>query len=396
MVLVKTGSRYENDQNQGVAHFIEHLLFKGTEKRPNQLAVAEPLDRVGGVYNAFTGEEYTGFFAKVKSENFGLALDVLSDIYLNARLDPREIEKEKGVIIEEINMHFDHPMSYVQILWNKLLYGDQPAGWDIAGTKETVSKMTREDISKYMKSQYVASNTLVCIAGKLPGSERETIKEIEKVFGKMGGEEFMTKAQVREEQKEPGCLLFKRETDQTHLCLGARGYHLSHKDRYVQEVLSVILGGMMSSRLFIRIREELGLAYYIFTSSDSYTDTGFLLARAGVDNSKAEKAVSAILEEYKKIAKEGVSDDELERAKENIKGKTSLLLETSDEKASFYSLQEILKEKVMTLEEIFEEIDKVKKEDILRVAKDIFRPEKINLALIGPFDDKEKFKKLLN
>jgi len=395
LILVGTGSKYEKKETSGISHFLEHLLFKGTEKRPSQMAISEPLDRVGGVYNAFTGEEYTGFYAKVKSENFELALDVLSDIFLNSKIDQKEMEKEKGVIIEEINMHQDHPMSYVQILWSRLLYGDQPAGWDIAGTKETVSKITREDILRYMKSQYVAPNTLVCIAGKTPHSQKKTIKLAEGFFNKISGEGFLKKPAVLEKQNEPDCLLQRKETDQTHLCFGARGYHLFHKDKYAQEILAVILGGMMSSRLFAKIREELGLAYYISTGSSSCTDTGYLMTQAGVDNSKVEKAVSAIAQEYKRITEEKVPKEELEKAKENIKGKMALLLETSDAWASFYGLQEILENKILTSKEIFKQIDAVSENDILRVARDIFKPKNLNLALIGPFSDKAKFQKLL-
>jgi len=221
LILVGTGSKYENQKINGISHFLEHLLFKGTEKRPTQTAISEPLDSVGGIYNAFTGEEYTGFFAKVEARHFNLALDVLSDICLNSKLKPEDVEKERGVIIEEINMYYDHPSSYVQNLWTKVLYGDQPAGWDIAGTKETVSKISRDDLVNYMKSQYTSSNTLICVAGRID-DEKKITEEVEKYFEKVEVEKHLDKLKVIEKQIKPEIILQKRETDQTHFCLGVR------------------------------------------------------------------------------------------------------------------------------------------------------------------------------
>jgi len=394
LVLVATGSKYEKKKINGISHLLEHLLFKGTKKRPNKIAIAEPLDRVGGEFNAFTGEEYTGYFAKVNSKYFGLALDIISDIYLNSELPVKEIKKEKKVVIEEINMYHDRPASYVQTLWNKLLYGDQPAGWDIAGTKETVLGISRQQILSYMRTQYTASNTVVCVAGDI-SRDAKTIRKIKKYFSGVKRKETFKKSPVIEKQAKPKCLLSYKKTDQTHFCLGVRGYNLFHPKRYAQEVLGVILGGMMSSRLFIEIRENLGLAYYIKTDISSDPDTGFLVTQIGADNKKVEKAISVILEEYKKISQKKISAEELKKAKDNLKGKMSLLLETSDAQASFYSLQEILQKKILTPKEIYAKIDKVSVDDILKISKDIFRPEKLNLAIIGPFKDKTKFQKLL-
>jgi len=392
LVLVATGSKYEKKEISGISHFLEHLLFKGTKKRPNHIAITEPLDRVGGIYNAFTGEDYTGYFAKVKSSYFDLALDIISDIYLNSKLDPEEVEKEKNVIIEEINMRYDHPSSYVQIMWEKLLYGDQPAGWDIAGTKESVSKISRSQLLEYMKTQYTAPNTVVCVSGNLP---KNCLLKIKKKFSKIRNKPGIEKPKVLENQKEPRVLLQKRKTDQTHFCLGVRGFNLFHPYRYSQELLGLILGGMMSSRIFVKVREKLGLAYYVHTSVSSNPDTGFLVTQAGVDNKKVERAILAILKEYKKISRTRVSKKELEKVKEHFKGKMTLLLETSDARASFFSFQEILERKILTPAQIYGKIDKVRVLDILKTAKEIFRPENLNLALIGPFNDEKKFKKIL-
>jgi len=393
LVLVGTGSKYEKKEINGISHFIEHLFFKGTKKRPSPLAVVEPLDKIGGIYNAFTSEDYTGYFTKVAASYFDLALDWVSDIYLNSLLPEKEIKKERRVIIEEINMHCDHPMSYVGILWSKLLYGDQPAGWDVAGTKESVMKISRQNLISYMKNQYVAQNTIICAAGKINSSV--TINKVKKYFSKINTTKPLKKSKVVERQTIPECLLHPRKTDQTHLCLGVRGYNLFHPQRFAQELLGIILGGMMSSRLFMEVRGKLGIAYYITTSVDSDPDTGYLVTQAGVDNEKIEKAISVILKEYKKVTQRKVPKDELKKAKDCIKGKTTLLLESSDAQASFYAGQELLEKKILTPEEIFAKIDKVAAEDILKVAKDIFQPKRLNLALIGPFKDKAKFQKLL-
>lgn len=383
LVLVGTGSKYERKEINGISHFLEHMYFKGTRKRPSTMAIAETLDKVGGIYNAFTSEEYTGYFAKVASPHFETALDWVSDIFLNSLLPEKEIQREKGVIIEEINMRYDHPMSYVQVLWPKLLYGDQPAGWDVAGTKENVLKMERRDLLNYMKSQYVASNTIICIAGKI--EENEAISKIKKYFAKIKITPPKSKPPVIEKQDKPAFLLHSRKTDQTHLCLGVRAFNLFHPQRYTQEILGVILGGMMSSRLFIAIRGKLGIAYYIKTDVTSDTDTGYLVTQTGVDNRNIEKAIFTILKEYKRISQKKVPQIELKKAKDNIKGKLALELESSDAQAFFYAGQELLEKKILTPEEIFAKIDKITTLDILKVAREIFQPNKLNLVLIGPF-----------
>lgn len=389
LVLVGTGSKYENKEINGVSHFLEHMYFKGTKKQPTFLEVAETLDKIGGVYNAFTGENHTGYFAKVAAPYFNTALEWVSDIYLNSLLPEEEIKKEKGVIIEEINMYYDHPMSYIGVLWSELLYGDQPAGWPIAGTKESVSGIDRPKLIDYMKKQYVASNTIVCVSGKIDQSS--AIKKIQRAFSSISVQKSFSKPKVIEDQKKPASLVNFKETDQTHICFGARAYNVFHPQRYASEVLSIILGGMMSSRLFGEIREKLGLAYYIRTDSISDPDTGSLVTQAGIENKNIEKAISVIFREYKKISKVKVSAGELKKAKDYIKGKAALELESSDARASFYAGQELLEKRILTQEEIFKKIDKVSANDILKAARDIFNPRNLNLALIGPIREKEKF-----
>ncbi len=393
LILVRTGSKYEKKDTNGISHFLEHMLFKGTKNHPSPLSVAETLDKVGGVFNAFTSEEYTGYYAKVESSNFELALDWVSDIFLNSTLPKKEMEKERGVIVQEINMLSDHPLSYVQILWPELLYGDQPAGWNIAGTKKNVMKMSQKELVDYWRKQYVASNTVVCMAGGI--KQKQSLELAKRYFTKMPTSSPIEKAKVFERQNNPQILVHFKETDQTHLCLGVRSYNSFHSDKYVIEILGTILGGMMSSRMFIEVREKLGLCYYIRTSIDDNPDTGFLVTQAGVDNENAEKAILTILKEYKKISSKKISALELKKAKDNIKGKMALQLESSDALASYYGGQELMEKKILTPDEIFKKIDKVSANDILRVSKDIFRSRKLNLAVIGPFKEKDSFKKIL-
>jgi predicted Zn-dependent peptidase len=392
-VLVKTGSKCENKDISGISHFLEHMLFKKTKKRPSPLKIAESLDKVGGVYNAFTGSDYTGYYAKVDSSKISLAIDWVSDIYLNSLLPEGEVEKEKGVIKEEINMYYDNPMTYTQILFQKLLYGDQPAGWDIAGTKESVSEIKREDLFSYMQNQYVSESTVVVVAGNI--KEKEIEDEVASAFSKIRKGVAKKSIPVFENQKSPEVDIFYKETDQTHLCLGARSFNIFHKQRYTQEIIATILGGMMSSRLFIKIRDELGLAYYIKTEVEDNPDTGVIITRAGVDNKKAKDAVSAIMKEYQKITKETVSTGELKKAKEYIKGKTAILLESSDALAYFHGLNELLEDREYKLNDIFSRIDKINAKDVKETAQHIFKPENINLALVGPFKSKKSFQELI-
>ena len=394
LVLVGAGSKYETKEINGISHFLEHMFFKGTKKRPNTLAISEALDRVGGQYNAFTGKEMTGYWAKVASPKWELALDWVSDILLNSKFDATEIEREKGVIIEEINMYYDMPMRYVGSLWEELLYGDQPAGWDIAGTKEIVSKFSRPQFMDYLNNHYRAQNTIVCLAGKLP-SANTIEKKINKYFGQISKGEKGHKLAVAEKQEKPQSLIHFKKTDQTHLCLGVRAYGLSNPDRYALSVMSALLGGMMSSRLFISVREKKGLAYYIKTLAEKYTDSGFLMTQAGVANDKVEEAIEAILVEYKKIRDQKVSLAEIQKAKDYLIGNTLLSLETADELGAWLGTQEVLQGEILNQSQLFAKIKAVDAKDLQRVARDIFKPEKLNLALIGPFREKENFEKLL-
>ncbi len=394
LVLVKAGSKYETEKNNGVSHFLEHMFFKGTKKRPTTLDIAESLDSIGGEYNAFTGTEYTGYWAKTDKKYLDLSLDWISDIFLNSKLNSKDIEKEKGVIIEEINMYLDTPSRYVRDLWEKLLYKNQPAGWSILGEKDNVTKMSRSQIMNYLKDHYVSYNVIVSIAGN---SEKikDAEEKVKKCFKNISKNNPKPKKKVVEKQEKPQVLIKYKDTDQAHLCLGVRGYDIFDSRKYAQSLLSVILGGNMSSRLWSSIRVKNGMAYYIRTLSEVYTDHGYLLTHAGVDNKKIEKAIKLIIEQYKQIADKKIDKKELEKAKDYIKGSAILHLESSNEIADFIGSQEILTNEILTLKQKFDKIEAVTIDELYEIAKDLFRPENLNLALIGPFKKKKKFEELL-
>ena len=398
IVTVAAGSKYENKKNNGISHFLEHMFFKGTKKRSKTKDIAEALDAVGGEYNAYTSQESTAYFAKVDKEHIGLAIDVVSDMFLNSKIDPKEIEKERGVILQEINMYEDTPMLAVQEEFEHLLYGDQPAGWKVIGTKENIAQLGRKDFVDYMKNFYTAKNTVVSVVGNFGKiGESGVIRGIEKIFSKMKKGEENKKVQTNEKQTKPELKIKHKKTDQTHLVLGFRSYDMFHKDRFALALLANILGGTMSSRLFLSVRERLGLAYYISANDDESSDCGYFSVRAGVDTDRAkiEKTVKTILVEIAKIRARGVGEKELKKAKDNFRGKLALSLESSDEVASFLAGQELGRRKIKRPEEIMSQIDKVKRSDILKVARNIFVNEKLNLALIGPIEDKDFLVKLL-
>jgi len=382
LVAVGAGSKYESKNNNGISHFLEHMFFKGTKKRPNALSIAESLDKVGGNYNAFTSKEMTGYYAKVDSSHLDLALGWVSDIFLNSKLETKEINKEKGVIVEEMHMMLDHPMSYVTDLFEELLYGDQPAGWNVIGTEENILKFKRKDFLYYLKNYYSSFNTLVCVSGKF--NQKDILAQVKEQFKSINKTSIFEKENTIESQKDPQTFIHYKKTDQTHLCLGVRAFDILSERKYALSVLAVILGGNMSSRLFSEIREKRGLAYYVRTSSELYTDSGYLVTQAGIPNDAVQKVIDLIWKEYQLIKKRGVSAAELKKAKDFIKGSLILGLESSDTKASFYTQQELLTNKILTVEEKCAKINKVTRLSINNVAGEIFNPNKLNLALIGP------------
>jgi len=383
LVIVGTGSKYENKANNGISHFLEHMFFKGTKKRPNTLALSSELDSMGAEFNAFTSKEYTGYWIKADAEKIGQAAEIVSDMFLNSKLDEKEIEREKGVIIEEINMYRDNPMYYIEDLFEELLYGDTPAGWDTIGTKENILRFKRDDFVDYLKSQYSSENSIICIAGKV---DKSIDKVLNRFFSKIGKSNFKEKEKVIENQKAPAQKVFYKKTDQAHLSLGARALPVGHKDEYILKFISIILGGSMSSRLFIELRERKGLAYYVKTGAEMYTDSGYLTTQAGVPVQKLKESVEIILREYKKLKTSLVPAKEMKKIKDLIKGRVALQLEASDDMATWYARQIVLRNKISTPEDYIKKMQSVTATQIKRVAGEIFTNEKLNFAVIGPYE----------
>jgi len=393
LILVGIGSRYESEQLNGIIHFLEHMFFRGTSKRPSAKTISETIDRVGGELNAYTSEESTGFFIHLASPHLELALDILSDMLLNSKFEREEIEKEKGVILEEINMHQDKPDIQVVNIYKSLLYGNQPLGWEVIGKKEIVKNIEREKLLTYREKNFSSNNTVVSIAGNI--QHGKTLALVKKYLRRWKSKKKPSYLPLEEKQNAPVTVLQYRKTDQAYLCLGVRTFAYKHPDYYVLRVLNTILGGMVSSRLFVRLREEEGIVYSVDSLRESYLDGGNLRINAGVEISKTETAITAILEELKRMCQEIVGEEELGKAKEYLKGRLALELELSPGVASFLGHQELLLGEIKLPEKQMKEIEKVTSHDINRVAQNIFINHGLNLAVVGPFTDKEKFVKLL-
>ncbi|MEI6580717.1 MAG: pitrilysin family protein [bacterium] len=393
LVLVEAGSKYETKEINGISHFLEHMCFKGTVKRPKAIDISKELDAIGSQYNAFTAQEYTGYYAKSDAKHFKKIFDVVSDIYLNSTFPRIEMEKEKGVIIEEINMYEDLPMRHVQDLMMELLYGDQPAGWNIAGEKKNILSMKRDNFIAYKKAHYLPEATVIVVSGQV--TEKNVMQEVNKIFGAIPRGKKAKKAKVIEIQNKPKVLLKFKETDQTHFVLGVRTYDLFSKKNIALSVLGGILGGGMSSRLFQKLREEMGVGYYVRAYDDAFTDHGFFQVSSGVDNKRINEVILAVLEECKKLKESLVSEEELNKVKEYLIGNMKLSLESSDDISSFYGGQELLKHEIKSVEQKAKEIREVSAKDIKKLANEIFVDDKLNLALIGPFKEKTQFSKVL-
>ncbi len=394
MFLYGVGSRFESAQLNGLSHFLEHMYFKGTKKRPTTLDISKELDGVGAGFNAYTGEEMTGFFVRVSSEHFGLGLDILSDMLYNSKFDAQEIEKEKGVIIEEINMYNDDPKSKVYDVAQELVYANHPLGRNVAGAKETVSSFKREDFIKHRETFYQPSNCVVAVAGG--GNAQTWLTQIEKRFKSLTNVQAPPYEKVIETQDKPALAIYDKKTDQAHFILAFRALKRSDKRHQISNVLTNLMGQMMSSRLFIEVRERRGLCYYINANTAEYHDVGVWYVSAGVDLTRIEEALTVILAEIKKVKDAPVSDEELKRAKENLKGHMFLSLEESMAVASLLAEQQLLLGEIKDPDVLAKEIDAVTKEDIQKLAQDIFIAKNINLAIVGPFKDETKFRQILN
>ncbi|MEK7180704.1 MAG: pitrilysin family protein [Patescibacteria group bacterium] len=394
LVMVEAGSKYETKEINGLSHFLEHMCFKGTEKRPTAFSISRELDSLGAQSNAFTSQEFTGYYAKSHKKHLEKLLDVISDIYLNQKFDEKEIDKEKGVVIEEIHMYQDLPQKHVFDIFSSLLYGDQPAGWPITGPKENIKSLSREDFLRYRNAHYVAEATTVIVSGSIDQAFVE--EQVEKLFSSISTKEKGIKLSVIEKQESPKILIEGKATDQTHLVLGVRTYPVGHKNMPALKVMSAILGGGMSSRLFQKLREEMGVTYYVRAESDLYTDHGYLAISAGVPKDRVVEVVHAIVSELTRFIKEPVSSSELEKVKDYLIGTMYLELESSDALAEFYGYQSVLAQPLKTPDEFAEKIKAVTAEDISIVAQEIFTDSKLNLAIVGDIKKSQPLKDALS
>ena len=396
-IWVKTGSRNEEKKVGGISHFLEHMVFKGSPKRPTAKDISQAVGAIGGEFNAGTSKDWTNFYIKAGKENLETAFDVLSDMVLNPLLKSEEVEREKGTIIQEIRMYEDTPMMRIGEVFEELAFDGDPLGRDTAGTETSVRAIKRDDFVRYRKMHYYPENMLVTVAGGI--NEAAVLKLVQKYFAPIRpfkgvsfkGREFTSK------QKTPGFKLQTKKSEQAHLILGFMGEGRGYPKRFAQSILSVILGGGMSSRLFIEVRERRGLAYSVRTSADRYQEVGYMGTYAGVNVAKADEAIKVILDQCYGLAsgKYPVTPKELSKAKGYLKGNLALALEDTRDVSGFFGEQHLFLKKVLTPEEIYKKINEVTLEDVNLEAKKLFTPARLNLAIIGPFRDKGKFVQLL-
>lgn len=406
LLLIGAGSRYENAVNNGIAHFFEHMPFKGSKKYPSSFAISSTIEGLGGAFNAFTAKDHTGYWVKATNDNFPTVIDLLSDIVLNPLLIPEEIEREKGVIVEEINMYEDSPAERVEEIFEALLYKNHPLGYDILGTKETVNSFKRETFIEYMNRFYHPSNVVLVVAGGLGdnsiGISDDEIKKlylntIEEKFGAWNHNTEATFVPLKEKQSKPQLVVRYKKTEQAHYCIGFRTFSFYDKRKYALSILAAILGGGMSSRLFIEVRERRGLCYYISTGRQLYHDVGNLVTQAGVVNNidKVKESINVTLKEHTKMAKGDITDEEVVKAKALIKGRLLLSLEKSENVASFFGNELILRNELEKVEDVIENIDKVTREEVVSLAASLFTNENLNFSIIGPFKKKDDFESVL-
>ena len=390
--FIGAGSRYETAEQAGVSHFIEHVCFKGTKKRPTSAEICTVIEGVGGMLNAGTDKELTIYWCKVAQPHFASALDVLVDILVNSTFDPVEIEKERQVIIEEINMSLDYPSQRVSMLIDELLWPDHALGRDIAGSRESVAAITRDMMLDYLAKEYQPANTVLAIAGDI--EHREVVDAVSQVVA--GWAKRQRRLDYTPYRGKIGrrVLIEKRDTEQTQLCLAMPGLTITHPERFKLDLLNVILGEGMSSRLFTEIRDKLGLAYSIHSYAEHLLDTGAIGVSAGVDNKNLSVAVKAILEELSRL-KELIPEKELSKAKELSKGRLWLRMEDSRSVSGWMGGQELLTGKILTLDEVIAIIDAITAEELRTLAGELLVGEELRLAVVGPISPDESLEDLL-
>ena len=392
LVMLAAGSRYETQETAGIAHFSEHMFFKGTEKRPSAKEIAGAIDAIGGEFNAFTGKEYTAYYVKCAAEHRDVALDVLVDMLRNARFEEEEIEREKGVIVEEMNMYYDTPRDFIGSVYERLLWGGQPLGRDIIGNKETVRGATRDTFMGYLDRWYKPSRMVLGVAGRIGDGLLERAQELlgDLPAGETGEPETTTP------HGNGRVSVHTKQSEQAHVSLGVHSLPLDHPDRYAIQLLATMLGGGMSSRLFSEVRERRGLAYYVYGLNHSYTDAGTLYSQAGVDIARIDDAVATIAGELRKIANEPLPAEELEKARNFAKGRFVLQLESPQGLMLFGLRKEVLERRLPDPDEILRGLDAVTSDDVARVASELITADRLRLAVIGPFDDASRFEPLLD
>lgn len=395
-VWVKTGSRNEDKRINGISHFLEHMVFKGSKKRPTAKEISETVDSFGGEQNAATSKDWTNFYIKSSVVRLETAMDVLSDMVLNPILDTEEIEREKGTIIQEIAMYEDSPIMKIQDVIENLAFAGNSLGWDIAGDTKSVKEIGRNDFLRYRETHYHPEKMLVTIAGGI--TEGQAKKLAEKYFSGIKSQKSAFKGgNFKSSQRKPQLLLKNKKYEQTNFILGFMSEGRGYEGRFAQSVLSAVLNGGMSSRLFIEVRERRGLAYSVQSSSDKFDEIGYFGAYAGTDPGKAAEAVKVMLDQFYGLAggKYPISEKEFTKAKEYIKGHLALSLEDTNAVNDFFGQQALFLNEILTPEEIQRRIDKVTIEDVMREAKKLFIPARLNLAIIGPYKDSSAFEKLI-
>ncbi|HEY4348359.1 MAG TPA: pitrilysin family protein [Gaiellaceae bacterium] len=393
-VMFAAGSRYERAENRGIAHFAEHMFFKGTERRPTSRDLTTLIDGIGGEFNAFTSKEYTGYYVRCAGAERDTAFDVLLDMLGHSKFDPEEIEREKGVILEEMNMYQDTPRDHIGNVYETLMFGDNPLGWEVLGTKETIKATTRETFTSYIDEWYTPERMVIGVSGMVGSDLRPMLEEL---LGdrQPNGARKPAPAQL-DRSPGPHVSVYHKDADQAHLILGVPSLPIDHPDRYALQMLSAVLGSGMSSRLFLEVRERRGLAYYVHGMNHSYTDAGSLLAQAGVDIKRIDEAVKVIVEQFALMADEPVPSEELEKSRSMVKGRFVLRTEGPQGLLMYGLNREVLEGAALEPEELLKKIDAVTAEDIQRVAKDLIVQDKLHLAVIGPFQDQdERFASLL-
>lgn len=392
LAIAKVGSRYERTSEQGLSHFLEHMLFKGTQKWPTAKDLSQTLDGVGADYNAFTSKDHTGYYVKVAARHLPLALDVVSDMIWRPKLDGKELTREKKVICEEIKMYQDNPMMHIGDLLESAVFQGSSLGVNIAGSIRSVMELTRAQVAGYHQKHYVPKNLLVVVAGKLSDATYRLLRSSfgEKRRGKLG-----SFASFRPTQTQPRVAIQKKDTQQVQLALGFPAFGHRHPNRLGLDLLSVVLGGNMSSRLFMRLREREGLCYSISASSDEYEGAGIFAVQAGLDRARLPQAIRLVREELERTVRESVDQAELTKAKEYVKGKLTLAMENSSAQAQWAANQFLFEHSRESLKDLFARLDRVGARELQRAANEVFRFRRATLALIGPFREAAPWRKLL-